>query len=74
MENTISDQETLFAAPVQGIEFAADGKAKSYYTVEEVFDELDREFVNFYGEYGRTLVNNRRKQWNKDGVWHFEMM
>ena len=40
---------------------------KEFYTPEEVFDILDKEFIDFYGEYGRILVNNRRTEWNKDG-------
>ena len=42
-------------------------------TVVEIMDKLDRKFVNFYGEEGRRIVNARREEWNKDGIWHFEM-
>jgi hypothetical protein len=41
-------------------------------TVTELFDELDREFVEFYGEYGRRVANERRDEWNKRGPWEFE--
>ena len=47
---------------------------KEFYTPEEVFDILDKEFIDFYGEYGRILVNNRRTEWNKDGFMTFEML
>ena len=40
---------------------------KEFYTLEEVFDRLDKKFIDFYGEYGRILVNNRRAEWNEDG-------
>ena len=38
------------------------------FSVEEVFDRMDRKFVGFYGEYGRKIVNARRAEWNRDGV------
>ncbi|MDR1880658.1 MAG: hypothetical protein LBQ78_06960 [Tannerellaceae bacterium] len=43
------------------------------YTVEEVFDKLDKKFVEFYGEYGRKLVNEKRTKWNKEGPWTFDL-
>ena len=30
---------------------------KEFYTPEEVFDILDKEFIDFYGEYGRIRFN-----------------
>jgi len=44
------------------------------YSVEEVFDSIDKQFIGFYGEYGRNIVNNRRSQWNKDGIVNFKML
>ena len=42
-------------------------KNKSY-SVEEIFDRIDNKFINFYGEYGRKIVNTRRTEWNQDGI------
>ena len=43
-------------------------------TIVEILDELDREFVAFYGEYGRKLVNTHREEWNRTGPWHFDLL
>jgi len=43
------------------------------YTIEEVFDRIDTKFVDFYGEYGRKMVNERRTEWNKDDLGNFKM-
>ena len=56
-----------------GIEFDEQGEPIGAYTVVEFFDELDRQFVEFFGEEGRRMANARRKRWNKKGTWHFEM-
>jgi len=42
------------------------------YTVEEAFDRIDKTFIEFYGEYGRKIVNTRRKEWNEAGNWNFK--
>ena len=42
------------------------------FSVEEVFDRIDRKFVGFYGEYGRKIVNARRAEWSGDGVVNLE--
>ena len=47
---------------------------KQLYSVEEVFDRIDNKFINFYGEYGRRIVNTRRAEWNQDGVMNFKML
>ena len=39
---------------------------KQLYSVEEVFDRIDNKFIDFYGEYGRKIVNTRRSEWNQD--------
>ena len=39
---------------------------KQLYFVEEVFDRIDNKFIDFYGEYGRKIVNERRDEWNKN--------
>ena len=41
--------------------------SKILYSVEDAFDKIDKKFVNFYGEYGRKIVNARREEWNKEG-------
>ena len=38
------------------------------YSIEEVFDRIDNKFIDFYGEYGRKIVNTRRSEWNQDNV------
>ena len=43
------------------------------YSVEEVFDRIDKKFIDFYGEYGRNLVNARRTEWNNKGTIHFKL-
>ena len=55
-----------------GVEFDENGRPIGC-TIVELMDELDQKFVNFYGEYGRQMVNARRERWNQDGLWHFEM-
>ena len=44
------------------------------YSVEEVFDRIDNKFINFYGEYGRKIVNTRRTEWNKDDEMNLKML
>ena len=56
-----------------GVEFDEHGEPIGAYTVVELFDKIDRKFVALYGEEGRRLVNIRREEWNRDGIWHFEM-
>ena len=40
---------------------------KQMYSVEDVFDRIDKKFISFYGEYGRKIVNTRRAEWNQEG-------
>ena len=44
------------------------------YTVEEVFDRIDNKFIDFYGEYGRKIVNARRTEWSQDGMVNLKML
>jgi hypothetical protein len=60
--------------PVRGIALDSNGQPIGGCSVVELFDEMDAEFVRFYGEYGRRLVNERRREWNEDGIWHFDLM
>jgi hypothetical protein len=39
---------------------------KQLHSVENVFEKIDKKFIDFYGEYGRGIVNARREEWNKD--------
>jgi 2-methylisocitrate lyase-like PEP mutase family enzyme len=47
---------------------------KQVYSVEEACDRIDTKFIDFYGEYGRKIVNARRTEWNQDGVVHVKSM
>jgi len=47
---------------------------KQSYSVEEVFDRIDNKFIDFYGEYGRQIVNTRRSEWNQDDVVNLKML
>jgi hypothetical protein len=50
-----------------------DEAGQQVYTVEEAFDKIDRKFIDFYGEYGRRMVNARREEWNKEKMWNFNL-
>ena len=56
-----------------GIEFDENGEPIGACTVVELFDDLDRRFVEWYGEEARRTVNARREKWNQDGLWHFDL-
>ena len=43
-------------------------KEQKLYSVEEVFDRIDNKFINFYGEYGRKIVDARREEWSQDHI------
>jgi hypothetical protein len=47
---------------------------KQLYSVEDVFGRIDKKFIDFYGEYGRKIVNTRREEWNQDGIVNFKML
>ncbi|MCL2596436.1 MAG: hypothetical protein FWD66_01990 [Paludibacter sp.] len=47
---------------------------KKIYSVNEVFDKIDNKFIDFYGEYGRRMVNSRRADWNEDDFMSFKML
>ncbi len=48
--------------------------SNTLYSVEEMFDKIDKKFINFYGEYGRKIVNARREEWNKEGFVNMQML
>ena len=58
--------------PLEMTEYNID--EKKLYSVNEVFDRIDNKFVDFYGEYGRRMVNSRRADWNEDGFMTFKML
>jgi hypothetical protein len=47
---------------------------KKLYSVEEVLDRIDNKFIDFYGEYGRKIVNARREEWNKDDIVNLKVL
>jgi hypothetical protein len=47
---------------------------KDIYSVEEVFDMIDKDFIDFYGNYGKRIVNSRRAEWNQDGFVNLKML
>ena len=70
MENIL--ETTIDTDRYPGIQFDENGKPEGR-TIVEIFDELEEEFVEFYGEYGRKLVNVHREEWNRQGPWHFNI-
>jgi hypothetical protein len=56
-----------------GVAFDEDGEP-NWYSVSEWFDELDKLLIAHYGEDFRTMTNERRREWNADGVWHFDII
>ena len=50
------------------------GAGTEGYSIQEVFDELDKEMITYYGEYGRELVNEEREEWNLKYPWHFDKL
>jgi hypothetical protein len=45
-----------------------------WYTTEEVFDELDKNLIEHFGEEYRKLANERRTRWNKKSLWNFDQL
>jgi hypothetical protein len=56
-----------------GIQFDENGRPVGK-SIVEILDVLDREFVEFYGEEGRRMINTRREEWNIRGPWHFDLL
>lgn len=67
-------EDLIFGHEAADVQVDAKGKPVGCYGVEEIFDELDNMSIGQFGEEYRKVVNARREQWNKDGVWHFEVM
>jgi len=59
---------------VEKIKTKQNTNKQKLYSVEEVFDRIDNKFINFYGEYGRKIVNARRTEWNQDGIANFKWL
>ena len=49
-------------------------KEKGLYSLEDVFDRIDKKFIDFYGEYGRKIVNTRRAEWNQDDIVNLKIL
>ena len=49
-------------------------KKNQLFSVEEVFDRIDKKFIDYYGEYGRKIVNTRRSEWNQDDLVNLKKM
>ena len=49
-------------------------KKKQLHSIEEVFDRIDDKFIKFYGEYGRKIVNERRMEFNQEGMVNLKML
>jgi hypothetical protein len=47
---------------------------KQLYSVEDVFDRIDNKFIDYYGEYGRKIVNTRRSEWSQDDMVNLKML
>jgi hypothetical protein len=43
-------------------------------TVEQWFDELDKELIAHFGEEFRTVVSESCVEWNKKGDWKFKTL
>jgi hypothetical protein len=72
MENVLNHPPVDDPACLSDVEYDESGKPEGK-SIVEIADKLDRKFVDFYGEYGRRLVNTRREKWNRDGLWHFDL-
>jgi len=44
------------------------------HSIEEVFDHIDSKFIKFYGDYGRKIVNERRMEFNQNGMVNLKML
>ena len=71
--NITTEKKTTTRPDHPGVEFDENGEPVGYYTPVEVLDELDRKFVELFGEEGRQMVNAHREEWNRTGPWHFEL-
>jgi hypothetical protein len=61
------------AEPLPGVEYDEHGIPVCY-TVPECFDALDKKLIAHFGEEYRLLTNKRRKKWNKEGIWKFDLL
>ena len=64
----------MVEATETGIKTLGYTEEQQLYSVEEVFDRIDDKFIDFYGEYGRKIVNTRRSEWNQDKVVNLKML
>ena len=59
---------------IKGVKQHNNTDKEQLYSVKEVFDQIDKKFISFYGEYGRKIVNARRTEWNQDSEVNFKML
>jgi len=71
---SVESAETRELLTHYGVTFDENNIPQGGCTVPELFDEMDREFVSFYGEYGRQIVNASRTKWNEEEIWHFDLL
>ena len=74
---TLTEERIGVTLPGGGAGFSrrgAEGETEQAYSVEAVFDRIDSKFIDFYGEYGRRIVNTRRAEWNQDDVVNLRML
>jgi hypothetical protein len=57
---------------INNVDKLQDENSEQFFAVEDVFDKIDKTFIDFYGEYGQKIVNERRKEWNQNGNWKFK--
>jgi hypothetical protein len=76
METIINDLATYMTSQtkrLRGVEYDESGTPAGYST-EEVFDELDKKLIEYFGETYRELANKRRACWNEKSSWKFEQL
>jgi hypothetical protein len=65
--------ETLLETTEIGIQ-KVHPEANRVHSIEEVFDHIDNKFIKFYGDYGRKIVNDRRTEFNQNGMVNLKML
>jgi len=59
---------------VHGFSYNSEDKPKDCYTVEEIFDDLDKKLIVHFGDEYRNLANARRTRRNATGLWNFQQL
>jgi hypothetical protein len=74
MEQTLETETVRNDVLPDGIELDENGFPIGSYSVEEVFDRIDKKFIAHYGEWGRRFINEERKERNRLYHWKFDML